>query len=238
MSLKGIDLIFVASPFILKPVSRMTLFDILLTAHIICGSTSLLLGLYILFAKKGNKRHQLLGLIYFYTMLLTAALAIGMTCIHSNKFLFIVGVFTAYMVLTGKRYVRKKATSDVQIIDWLLTISMSIFGAAFLVFGVYNIMISNYFGIVLAVFGCISFIFVYQDYQNFTGKSRVRNFWMITHLQRMIGSYIAAVTAFLVVNNTILPGVVAWLLPTLLLVPLIIKWSRQYEVKRDASSSS
>jgi type IV secretory pathway component VirB8 len=47
----------------------------------------------------------------------------------------------------------------------------------------------------------------------------------------MIGAYIASITAFLVVNNTILPGVVAWLLPTAVLVPVLIKWSRKYAVK-------
>jgi hypothetical protein len=47
----------------------------------------------------------------------------------------------------------------------------------------------------------------------------------------MTGSYIASSTAFLVVNNTILPGIIAWLIPTVLLVPLIIMWSRKNEIK-------
>jgi len=52
---------------------------------------------------------------------------------------------------------------------------------------------------------------------------------LVTHLQRMIGAYIASLTAFLVVNNTILPGVIAWLLPSVLLVPFIMAWSKKYK---------
>ena len=40
----------------------------------------------------------------------------------------------------------------------------------------------------------------------------------------MVGTYIASITAFLVVNNTILPGLVVWLAPGVLLTPLIFYW--------------
>jgi hypothetical protein len=45
----------------------------------------------------------------------------------------------------------------------------------------------------------------------------------------MLGSYIASVTAFLVVNNTILPPMIAWLLPTAAVTPLIVTWSRKHK---------
>jgi len=50
----------------------------------------------------------------------------------------------------------------------------------------------------------------------------------------MTGSYIAALTGFIVVNANYvavqIPDIIYWLLPTLLLTPLIIKWSEKYEV--------
>ena len=100
----------------------------------------------------------------------------------------------------------------------------------FIVFGIINLLDKNNFGIVLLVFGVISLLFVLKDYNNFTGKSKIKNYGLTTHLQRMIGSYIASATAFLVVNNTILPQALAWLLPTVILVPLIFKWSKKYQV--------
>lgn len=199
--------------------------------HIVGGSTSLLLGIYILLVKKGDKRHKLLGNIYFYSMFTAALVALPMSYLNPSFFLFIVGVFTSYMLLTGKRSLKKKKIEDVKWIDWLLTVVMLIFGLAFIVLGIHNVIQSNYFGTVFLVFGSISILFVSQDITNFRGKSKGKNYWLITHLQRMMGSYIASVTAFLVVNNTMLPDVLVWLLPTLVLVPLIIIWSRKYEIK-------
>jgi uncharacterized membrane protein len=209
----------------------MTIFQLLLALHIICGGISLLLGLFVLLTKKGDKRHQVAGITFFYAMLSTSLLALIMSILHPSYFLFIIGIFTTYMLLTGKRYLKKKNVKDVKAIDWILTFTMLLFGIAFMVYGAYNLMNGRNFGIVLLVFGAISLLFVSQDYFNFKGKASVKNYWLLTHIQRMIGSYIASVTAFLVVNNTILPGIIAWLLPTFLLVPFIIYWSRKYEIK-------
>lgn len=90
---------------------------------------------------------------------------------------------------------------------------------------------SNNFGIVLLVFGFISISMAYQDFKNYQGRNSNKNFWLLVHIQRMMGSYIAAMTAFIVVNNTILPGIVAWLLPTVIVTPLIFKWSRKYKIQ-------
>lgn len=207
------------------------LFTFLVIIHITGGSISLLLGSYILLTKKGTAKHTLIGTIYFYAMLTAALVALPMSYIHPNYFLFIVGIFTAYMLLTGKRYLKKKSTNDVTQIDWILSLLMLAFGASFIFLGILRIIHASLFGIVFLSFGSISILFVYKDYLNFTGKTTIKNFGLVTHLQRMIGSYIASITAFLVVNNRILPPVVAWLLPTALIVPLIVKWSRKYMVK-------
>lgn len=208
----------------------MTLFTTLLYIHIAGGGISLLLGIIIICLKKGDKRHKNLGSIYFYALLIASICAIPMSYLHSNYFLFIISVFTMYMLLTGKRYIQKKSNVQVTKTDWLLTILMAIFGTAFISFGILHLMKSDLFGIVYIVFGAISYLFVYQDRINFTGKSPVKNYFLITHLQRFIGSYIGSVTAFLVVNNTVLPGVVAWLLPTIIIVPILVKWSRKYKI--------
>jgi hypothetical protein len=56
------------------------------------------------------------------------------------------------------------------------------------------------------------------------------------HLGGMLGSYIGAFTAFLVINNSRwihAPEIVAWLGPTIVLVPLII-----YELNKRNSKKS
>ena len=207
------------------------LFNILLIVHIAGGGLSFLLGGIILGMKKGDSVHQLVGSVYFYAMLTAALVSLPMACIHPNYFLFIIGVFTSYMLLTGKRYLKKKSIAEVKWMDWALTIVMAIFGLGFIGFGYFLLISGNSFGVVMLVFGGVSLLFVYKDVANYRGKSKIRNFGTVTHIQRMIGSYIASVTAFLVVNNTFLPNVVAWLLPTVLLVPLLIRWSRKYQVQ-------
>lgn len=209
----------------------MTLFNFLLIIHIILGGTGLLLGTLVMFLKKGDKRHKFIGNIYFYAMLGTGIFAMVLAYLNLNQFLFITAVFTIYMILTGKRYLKKKKISDVTQLDWLLTITMLVFGIAFIGLGTNGIMKNNYFGFVLVVFGGLSLLFVYLDYRNFKGKSSIKNFWLTTHLQRMVGSYIAALTALIVVNNTLLPEILAWLLTTAILVPLISIWTRKYQVK-------
>jgi uncharacterized membrane protein len=209
----------------------MKTFTVLLYIHIFSGASSLFLGLLILFSKKGNAIHKSVGIFYFYAMLTSAVISFPLSYLHPNYFLFIIGVFTTYMLLTGKRSLQKKMVSNVDNIDWVLTLTMLIFGIAFIIFGIYKIILNDYFGIVFLVFGSISQFFVWQDTRNFRGKSRYENFWLTTHIQRMVASYIATVTAFIVVNNHILPDIVAWLLPTFLLVPLIVKWMIKYNIK-------
>ena len=213
----------------------MDIFKTLLLIHIGTGGLSLLLGAFILLLRKGGKKHRLLGNIYFFSMLTASLVALPMSYLHPNYFLFIIGVFTSYMHISGKRYQAKKTLQDVTAVDWLLTIIMLLFGLLFIAFGAFNIYKGNYFGIVFLVFGSIGLLFVYQDKTNFTGKSIIKNFGLVTHLQRMIGSYIASATAFIVVNNKLLPGIVAWLLPTVVMVPLIVRWTRKYKVTTNRS---
>jgi hypothetical protein len=53
------------------------------------------------------------------------------------------------------------------------------------------------------------------------GRERIGN-----HLQWMTAGFIAAVTAFAVVNFSAL-GLVAWFLPTVVLTPIIVVWRRR-----------
>ncbi len=208
----------------------MDYFKILLIIHIITGGIALFVGSIILFTKKGNETHQKLGKVYFSALLTASLVSLLMSFFHENIFLFIVGIFTAYMLLSGIRYLKIKSTDDIKKVDWTLAITITVFGLGFIVLGIMLLIKSVSFGIVLLVFGGICWMFALQDFKNFRNKSTIKNFWLTTHIQRMTGSYIASATAFLVVNNTILPGVASWLLPTAILTPLIVIWVRKYQI--------
>lgn len=218
--------------FNLNHLTIMINYDILLIVHVICGGISLLLGLGILIQRKGSRLHRLVGTIYFITMLLAAFAALPMSYIKNNYFLFTIAVLTAYMVITGRSYIRKRKNPKATAFDWLMTVIIVLAGLSFMSFGIYQLSKENVFGTVYVCFSFAALFFGWQDVRNFLNKSPITNFWLTTHLQRMVGSYIASVTAFLVVNNRILPGVVAWLLPSVMLIPLILKWTWRYRATR------
>jgi uncharacterized membrane protein len=211
----------------------MDTFKVLLYMHITGGFISLLIGLFILFLKKGDRIHILLGKVFYCSMLGSALISLPVAYLHQNYFLFIVGVFTSYMLIRGKAYLTFTKNLIVQQKHWFLSGLMLVFGLAFILFGINQLLKRNDFGLVFLVFGAISILFVYQDSVNYKGKSKFKNYWLTTHIQRMMGSYIASVTAFLLVNNTILNGTIAWLLPTLVLTPVLIFWGKKYEILKN-----
>lgn len=210
------------------------LFKTFLMLHIVAGTTGLLTGTINIIGKKGGKTHLIVGKIFLYSMLTVSASAFVLSILHPNYFLFIVGVFTLYMVSSGTRYLYLKNLSKGQkpaTIDWSLTYFMLFFGVCFVLFGIYHLIIKDTFGVVFIVFGGIGLRMVRTDFRNFRGKSEAANAWLLVHIQRIIGAYVAALTAFLVVNNKVIPAYIAWLLPTVLMLPLILRWVKKYKVK-------
>lgn len=135
------------------------------------------------------------------------------------------------MLLTGIRYLNKKKKSKGSFYDWLLTLIILLFSLAFIGYAILNFLSGNMFGLVFFVFGGIGLIFSYQDYLNYLDKSNYKNYYLIMHLQRMMGSYIACTTAPLVVNNILPIEAVAWLLPSIIIIPLIVIWTKKYIIK-------
>jgi uncharacterized membrane protein len=211
-----------------------TLFNTFLVLHILGGAAGLITGTINIINKKGDKTHKRSGNVFFYAMLIAGFSALVLSAIHPNHFLFIVGVFTIYMTATGKRYLFFKQTEKKpRILDWALAFGMLLAAVVFIILGSVRLANSENFGIVFIVFGIIGIRFFRTDLANYRGKSTIKNYWLTGHLQRMTGSYAAAMTAFLVVNGkympAIIPSVAVWLLPTAVLVPLIIKWTRKYK---------
>jgi uncharacterized membrane protein len=211
----------------------MYIFTIFLSIHIVCGSLGLLAGTYITIAKKGNKQHKLIGKIFSISMLGAGICSFVLATIHRNDFLFAVGVFTIYLASTGWRYLYLKNIlqgQKPQLIDWALMTFMVLGSIAFLIIGTLSILNKEYFGIIILIFAWRGISFIIQDYKTFKGQIAVKNYWLIFHLQRMTGAYIASLTAFAVVNAPNRLSFLPWLLPATLLVPLIIKWTRKYKV--------
>lgn len=212
-----------------------SLFNVLLGLHILGGTVGLICGTLIFSLQKGSKTHRILGKLFIPGMLLAGFTSLFMAIIHPNTFLFMVGIFTIYLVGTGARAISSKSAIASQPLDRLLQLGMVISGLSLGFLGSVGVVKGNYFGIVYIVFALIGLLMVMQDFRNSKSQNPSKKTYLSLHLQRLGGGFIASTTAFLVVNFTELPDWlpvwVLWLLPTLLISPLISHYSKKYTPK-------
>jgi len=198
------------------------LHTVVLILHIIAGSIALLTGTAMMFMRKGVTVHRRFGLVFFIALIGVAFSAFTLSVIKPNPFLFMIGVFALYQGLSGYRAVKVRLRHT-GVWDLLITL----LGAA-------NAVAMGLSGqIVLMVFGGISAFLVISDVRVYAftlrGKPVPKLTWLRRHIGHMMGSYIATVTAFLVVNFASSPlGMLVWFVPTVVLVPLIFIWVRRY----------
>jgi uncharacterized membrane protein HdeD (DUF308 family) len=210
-----------------------TIYIILKILHIAVGSLALLSGLFAIIFRNKVKIHKPIGKIYFWCMTIIFFTAVYMSTINQNIFLFCVAFFTYYACLTAYRSLKlKKLHLDQKPhwIDWVIEAFFGLMNVGFVVFAILLLMGPNKaFGIISLVFGLIGVRGNYQTIMRFRKKLEYKNYWLLAHIGGMLGSYIGAITAFVVNNSRIipLPNIVLWLGPAAFLIPLIV-----YEVKK------
>jgi uncharacterized membrane protein len=185
----------------------------ILFIHIAAGFTALLTGFIAILARKGGKAHKRSGKWYFMAMFTVAVTAVILSLVKSILFLLCVAVFSFYLSFTGYRAVYQKR-AQAKTIDWAVMIVTFLVNIAMLFTG----------EIVLIVFAVISLANVFADYKFYTKKvfdHTMKHKWIFRHIAKMLGSYIATVTAFVVTNIHFPNPLMGWLLPTLIGSPLI-----------------
>ena len=206
----------------------------ILILHIVAGSLALLSGPLAIAFKHGGKFHRLAGKIFFFAMMTVAGTAVIIGLTHKNYFLFIVAVFSAYLVSSGYRilYLKKLLKEQKpEVIDWIITGIMFAFSIAFIVWGTYLAFNATNFSLVFFTFGGISFWLVMRDRKLYAAKNLEKNYWLYAHITKMIAGIIAAFTAFLVVNVQFQPGFVLWISPSLIGGFVIRYYTSQYRLK-------
>lgn len=218
---------------------------ILLYAHIACGATGFLCAPIALVTKKGGRNHRYWGKIYFWAMTGVAITAIILALALPIWFLAMVSVFSFYASFAAYRilYLKDLARSTrPKFYDWAASILTIIASALLCLMGILKphtmgvgiILIAGHaVSIVSVVFGIIGVRLGLNSLQSFLKPPRDRMFWWFDHLQGMIGSYIAAMTAFSSVNLSRWFGAAwwVWLWPTIIGVPVITIWTAYYKKK-------
>lgn len=206
-----------------------TLILILKIIHIAAGGFALLSGLTAILLRKNVKRHKPMGKFYFWCMSIIFITSIPMALYKFNLFLFFINVFTYHAAITAFRSLKLKELHLGQKplpLDWTIEGINIAANLGLIAVGIYyGINFSLEGGIIAGVFGLGGLRNSYANIKRLRGKIIYKNYWLMSHIGGMLGSYIGAITAFIVNNNRWmhLPEIVAWLGPTLLLVPLMIR---------------
>ena len=198
--------------------------QILLTIHILAGTIALLCAALAVTSEKGKKLHVLSGRTYFWCMVAIFLTAIPMSIITSNIFLFLIAIFSFYLAFAGMRFARNRkgvATT----LDWIIVSLMILSGVGMWILAVIYFTNNNSQYIPLLVFGFIAIALGYADFKSHKNKTAIGKERLSRHLTNMMGGTIAVITAVLVVNVDLEPTWVWWVLPTLLITPVIFWWN-------------
>ena len=209
--------------------------SVVLVLHIAGGTIALISGLVAMLTSKGGKNHRLAGKIYFSGMTAVFIGAVITAVGHHKDFLLMVGFFSYYLTVRGYRVLYLKKLAQEQkpaIMDWLIISLSSIFIVALFGWGIWALTLGSGMGVAGIIFGSIGSTFLISDIRSFITPPKEKMHWWFTHIGSMGGSYISAVTAFVVVNIE-LPQYnwVLWILPAAIGSVLIGRTIRKYKVQ-------
>lgn len=207
------------------------IFRTVLAIHIICGGIALFVAPGAMLTRKGGLWHRRWGKVYFWAMAIVAITALALSLLRPGLFLFLVAVFSFYLAFTGYRVLyRKTPQQPANFLDWGGAALMLLGGVGLVGYGVYSLQTST-FGLVPVIFGSIGLLVAAIDVRAFLRPSDDKRAWWFTHMNRMLGAYIATVSAFSAVNFMFLPPLVRWLWPTVIGLAGSFLWARHYRRK-------
>lgn len=222
----------------------------LIFVHITLALIALVLGPVAMRAHKGGKTHRRAGTIYFWSMVSALLVAIVLLFFRFNVFLAGITALSLNGVVTGYRSLGRKRPQSGQgptRFDWAFVMMMLLSGVGLMAYGILSAVGSviepipaggNVFVVLVVlpiVFGFLILSDAIVDLRTLRTPPNDRNWWWYYHMNRMLGSYIALVTALMVQQvGPRLPGHVAWVVwvaPAILGSLLTALWIGHYRRK-------
>ena len=207
--------------------------EMILIFHTIIGIVIFVTGSLQILLKKGGKLHRVLGRIYLYSwlLLLISGAYLG------GPLITIVGIFGFYFALTGARIGSIK-NKNIGLLEKIIFVS----GAVVATLMLYNATSLYFngeqsFAIIFAVFGGIFLFTTAKDvFKYVLNKPLEKQIygkldWYFEHFKRMCISFIAAITAFVSIQDVFNNNTANFLIPTLIGTILIVIATKFYKKK-------
>jgi uncharacterized membrane protein len=191
--------------------------ELVRSLHAVAGIVLLLSGLIQIILPKGGMRHAMTGLTYLCAWLVVLVSSFFI----ADAIIISFGIFGFYMALTGWRFANRRRTTH-KLIDKIIVYLGAASAVATLVMGMRLISQGHTFGWVGIVLGSIFCILTFRDLKDYVIKFRTKKSdggksdWYFEHFRRMYISYIAATTAFIVIQDLLHNTYMNWLIPVVI----------------------
>lgn len=204
----------------------------ILLIHVAFGFLALATGIVPMVARKGGKVHKFWGNVYYWSMFGVFITTLMLFALRPTQlrlqFFLCIAVLSFYFTFSGDRVLKmKKSVTQATVLDRVAAGLALTFGLAMLGYATYaTIGLQNYFiAILFVAFGTLITINARQDLRLFFGKiDSQKMHWYFGHIAKIMGAYIATVTAFLVNMTRYLPKdtsvyvqLIPWMAPGVLL---------------------
>ena len=217
-----------------------TIAGILLVIHIAAGSVALLAALGALLTPKGARWHILTGRVYAAGMTVIFLTAVPLAALDGNVFLLLIAVFSFYLAFAGWRFARNRRGRP-QALDWTAMAVMALTGVGMWAYAAALRIGGDGQWVTMLLFGAIAVAMSLADVRFYRGAGTIRSAAaggrrIRRHLTNMLAGTIATITAVTVVNIEMTPVWLPWILPTIIITPLIVWWN--FRVARQSRAES
>lgn len=211
-----------------------TTIQIIIYIHAFFGAIGLTTGIASILVQKGSLLHKRLGKLFSIGMISSTLLSLPICWLpkHQNIFLFLIGLFTLYLVLSGNRALSFKQKSKADFTDKFISGSMLFFSIIMIGIGLYCQLNSIENGILFTFFGGLGLYMTVKDFIFFKNTAEIKKKWLSKHIGKMIGALIASITAFIVAGIG-LGNIIAWMTPSILGTIYILYWNRKIAPKKE-----
>jgi uncharacterized membrane protein len=200
--------------------------------HVFFGTVALVVAPAAVLARKGGRWHQRCGFAFIFAMAIVLFSAGFLWQAKGHLFLVPLAAVTGYLIFNGYRNVvrhRRRVPDPFEDKVDLLAAGVAVAAGFGVIYLAATAATDLMFSIRPALVGIatIAVCFAMNDVLGFTAP-RMKVGWLVGHFAGMIAAYIAAVTAFIVINAHDVPMMLRWLVPSLAGGSVIVAYTLRY----------